>query len=443
MTDKTKVYVNPTDGKWYSWTGTEWSPGGVYQSTAIGEHAVTPKNTTFFEYSNVIQDETYTNGIRQPTKQGGFEKGNTRAVSDNIVDIFSGDTLTIHSSLFNYTLHYYDSLGNWLSGGDTWMSQDLLFTENKRIRLQFRYTDNRVFNISDVDVPTIFKIGRPLLTKKYLPTIEVEGSESKIVDLVMFMGQSNMAGRGVADEAPIVPDGWGYEFRAIYDPTQLHALTEPFGVDENKSGGISEGSKTGSMVSAFVNEYYKLTKIPIVEVSASRGGSAISEWQPGTSYLNDAIDRFDTAQTWLEDNDYIIRHQYMVWNQGETDGDRNTSKEDYIIGIETMVDEMVKESIEKCFVVRNGNHRDNESLYNDIIQAQTEFCKTNKNAVLVSSKFDKMASDGLMKDVFHYTQEGYNIAGKNAGMHTAYFINNHKEPTMYDWENDSLYYSYK
>ena len=83
------------------------------------------------------------------------------------------------------------------------------------------------------------------------------------VDFFAFMGQSNMAGRGIAEQAPAVPQGHGYEFRAISDPTTLHPITEPFGKDENLLSGIYEpGMKTGSLVSAFVNSCYQQTGLP-------------------------------------------------------------------------------------------------------------------------------------------------------------------------------------
>lgn len=41
MTDKTKVYVNTTDGKWYSWNGTNWIVGGTYNSQGIGDGTIT------------------------------------------------------------------------------------------------------------------------------------------------------------------------------------------------------------------------------------------------------------------------------------------------------------------------------------------------------------------------------------------------------------------
>src|SRR5699024_2535827 len=78
--------------------------------------------------------------------------------------------------------------------------------------------------------------------------------EPNPVDLIMFMGQSNMAGRGVTSTrwpqtAPLVKHDAGYEFRAISDPTKLHPISEPFGVSENNdASGITETTKTGSMV---------------------------------------------------------------------------------------------------------------------------------------------------------------------------------------------------
>lgn len=38
------------------------------------------------------------------------------------------------------------------------------------------------------------------------------------VDLILFMGQSNMAGRGEASEAPKVQAGTAFEFRASLTP---------------------------------------------------------------------------------------------------------------------------------------------------------------------------------------------------------------------------------
>lgn len=263
--------------------------------------------------------------------------------------------------------------------------------------------------------------------------LDLEPLIDNSVDLVMFMGQSNMAGRGTASEAPVVHKGYGYEFRAISDPTKLYDIMEPFGAYENNINGINEpGMKTGSLVSAFIIEYYKATGIPIVGVSASKGGSSINEWQPEGKYLSDAITRYKTAEKYLHNNQYKIRRKFMVWCQGETDGDHNMTQTEYKGKLQIMLKEMQLNGIEKCFLIRIGNHRDLPEKYSEIIKAQTDFCKENEFTVLVSTKFAEMASLKLMKDSFHYRQSAYNIVGAEAGINTVSYIKNNKEMTICD-----------
>ena len=124
----------------------------------------------------------------------------------------------------------------------------------------------------------------------------------RTVDLLFFMGQSNMAGRGDAALAPVVAPGMGYEYRVVTDPDTLHPLEEPFGVNENDPAGVYEpGMKTGAMVSSFVNAWTAQTGVPVVGVSCAKGGSAIAKWLPGTPYYQDAVRRARKARTFLAD----------------------------------------------------------------------------------------------------------------------------------------------
>ncbi|MFC0211896.1 sialate O-acetylesterase [Paenibacillus chartarius] len=267
---------------------------------------------------------------------------------------------------------------------------------------------------------------------------------SQHVDLIMFMGQSNMAGRGEASEAPKVQTGKAFEFRAVSDPTTLYPLTEPFGVYENnEASGVCETTKTGSMVSAFAAEYTHITNRTIIGVSCSKGGTSINLWQPNGAFLNDAISRYHTAKAWLTENGYTIQNQFMVWCQGETDGDHGMPGGAYAAKLQLMIDAMVAAGLERCYIVRIGCHRDHPTLYDEIMQAQTELCKTYPNAVLVSTKFASMAAEGHMKDPFHYTQYGYNTVGADAGINTAFHITHKKEPYMYDPKSKELYVSHK
>jgi len=277
-------------------------------------------------------------------------------------------------------------------------------------------------------------------------------SDIQIVDLIMFMGQSNMAGRGITseewpEEAQELIDDAGWEFRAISDPTKLYSIAEPFGVNENNPDGINdvfsdgEKAKTGSMVTAFVNAYYAKTGVPIVGVSASKGGSRIVQWLPDANdgFLKDALERYDKAVEFLQsagasrgqhDDAYIsgagyqIRHRYMLWCQGESDGDVGTTADEYNARFRILWQEMKNAGIEKCFLIKTGkkNVPGQVEDYEEIRRAQEELCD-GEEIIMVSRCLGEMLERGLMKDAFHYYQQAYNEVGTEAGRNVGDFVN--------------------
>lgn len=265
--------------------------------------------------------------------------------------------------------------------------------------------------------------------KELSDLLEKRGNKmaQKEVLLLMFMGQSNMAGRGSAREAPALIPRAGYEYRAVTAPDRLSALQEPFGENENNEKGVTEpGMKTGSMVTAFVNACYIETGIPIVGVSCAKGGSAIAEWIPGTAYYADAVERYNCCEKWLTGHDYRILYKGMVWCQGCTDGDLHTPADLYKISTLRLIDSYCRECrIEKCFLIQIGNHRDDRALYVPIQQAQEELAAENEKILLVSRQLKTFADLGLMKDEFHYLQKGYNLIGEDAGKNTGKYIKEH------------------
>ncbi|MBC8062720.1 MAG: hypothetical protein H7Y18_18965 [Clostridiaceae bacterium] len=144
----------------------------------------------------------------------------------------------------------------------------------------------------------------------------------------------------------------------------------------------------------------------------------------------DVITRFTAARTYLINNRYKIRRNSMVWCQGETDGDKNMSSTEYKTKLQIMIEAMVTNGAEKCFIIRIGNHRGLSTQYNNVIKLQRDFCKAYKKAVLVSTKFDEMSALRLMKDTFHYKQSANNTVGTEAGENTAFYIVNNKEPMI-------------
>ena len=272
----------------------------------------------------------------------------------------------------------------------------------------------------------------------------------KECDVIIFMGQSNMAGRGITtsahpEGAPKIIEGAGYEFRAISDPTKFYGIVEPFGKNENNPDGINDGNdKTGSMVTAFVNAYYSGNgNVPVIAVSASVGGTTSLQWQPEGTLLPDAIQRFKDCVTFTENSGYTIRHKYMVWCQGESDGDTSVDKATYKARFSNIFNAMKENGVEACFLVRIGNcNREGyEDKYTNIIEAQTEITQNNTNIIMASTDFASMRSRGMMKDYFHYYQDAYNEVGKYSGINAAVYVSTGKEPTMYDPQNSSLYFS--
>ena len=251
------------------------------------------------------------------------------------------------------------------------------------------------------------------------------------VDLILFAGQSNMAGRGVTSErwpekAPPVIDGAGWEYRAVSAPGRLWPITEPFGVEENRPEGIDDRwgevrAKTGSLVSAFVNAYYRECGVPVIAVSASKGGSAIAEWQPGGAYLTDAMTRLSDARQWLIVNGYEIRHVFCAWCQGETDGDLGTSEAVYTQQFDAMLAEMLGNGIERLLQIRIGqcNIPGAETRYQQMIKWQDRLAATRENVLQTSVCFAEMRDRSQMKDAFHYYQTAYNEAGEEAGRNAA------------------------
>ena len=246
-------------------------------------------------------------------------------------------------------------------------------------------------------------------------------------DLWMFMGQSNMAGRGITsarwpEAAPELTPGAGWEYRAVSAPGRLFPIVEPFGKDENRRGGIDDGTmKTGSLVTSFVNAWYARTQVPVLAVSASKGGSCIREWQPDSPYLTDAIKRMHDALDFMHSSGYTVRHRYILWCQGETDGDLGTEESAYRGMFLRMLDTMRAEGIEKLMMIAIGkcNLPGAENRYDAVNRWQKEIAAEREDVCLVSTRFEGMREEGLMKDAFHYFQRGYNLCGEDAGKRAA------------------------
>lgn len=262
----------------------------------------------------------------------------------------------------------------------------------------------------------------------------------RIVDLILFMGQSNMAGAGGnAAYAPKVPYDEGYEFRAISDPTRLYQITEPFGINENNLNAIMDlpGAKKGSLVSAFANTYFEETGVPVVAVSASAGATDTAFWM-SAPVAADYTERLKRAIVWLENDKYAIRHKYVVWLQGESDAVDALSSDQYVQNMDNIIRPLFINGVEKVFFITPGRTITRKDYFEDIISAQIKMSKESGYYALGTTILSGVSTE-YMVDEWHYNQTVLNLVGQECARSVAYYSNNRKEMCLYDYRNKTTF----
>ena len=316
-------------------------------------------------------------------------------------------------------------------------------TETKDSEAAEEKTEEKADDESDVDVPSEEFV---LLEDDE----EEEGPDESgtivthdgkpVIDLIFFMGQSNMSGAGGDKElAPPVTEGHGYEFRAISDPTRLYNIEEPFGKNESFIGGICDipGAKKGSIVSCFANEYYALTGVPIVGVSASQGATTTEIWQ-SAGFQIDMQQRYDITVNWLNDNGYYIRNRYVVWFQGESDAANHVQPEIYNTNMDNIIRPLFIKGLNKVFIITPGRTLSIKNYFDDIINQQLDMCRESGYYALGTNILSDVSAE-YMVDEWHYNQLVLNRIGIETAKSVAYYTLNRKERIDYDYENDRVY----
>lgn len=143
--------------------------------------------------------------------------------------------------------------------------------------------------------------------------------------LVLCIGQSNMAGRGLMDA------GAADTLRSVYlfNGDGFERAAEPM----NRYSTVRKelGMQRVSPVGSFAARYAEVTGAPVGVVVNARGGSSIDEWLPGseTGYLAKAVERIRAAGDW---GDVAA----VLWHQGEADSahpERYEAKLRRLVGI--------------------------------------------------------------------------------------------------------------
>lgn len=257
-------------------------------------------------------------------------------------------------------------------------------------------------------------VATPTQAPAAVPTPTQAPIALKTVDLVIFAGQSNMSGRGGdAKSAPSVPKDTGYEFRYGSCATGLYPVTEPFGIYSNGYLCDPPALRGGSLVSSFMNAYYKSTGVPVLGFSAARGGTSIAWWQtpPARAEL---LQKYEYIRSWCAANHIYIRRSYVVWLQGETDGVANVEKDAYKAGLSSVFAPLFTKGLEQVFVITIGRYTGLPGTYDKIIAAQKELCATDPHFTLGSDALMSLP-DTYSFDGCHYNQAALNIVGSQCG----------------------------
>lgn len=303
--------------------------------------------------------------------------------------------------------------------------------------------NKKVATVNSKGKITAYKKGYTLITaKRGKKQHKIKVYVRDKVDLIIFAGQSNMSGPGDTALIPALTEGAGYEYKSVTAPKSLKVITEPFGKTEN-SGNLNDGNfKTGSLVTTFVNSYYEQTGVPVVAVSATRIGSSTTWWKNGL--MSETSQRCKKAASYLKKRQIKIRHRYVVWFQGESDGLNAITEETYINNMNDIYKYLKKQNkIENFFVIRIGKYIPMEeeteqgtmvqgNTFDTIIKAQTNLCISHEPFVLVSVKAASLHEWYYYPDGIHLTQYGLNILGYEAGKNAGYYVKTKKQPGMYD-----------
>lgn len=280
-------------------------------------------------------------------------------------------------------------------------------------------------------------------------TQNVSPKGNKLVDIVVFAGQSNMVGKDQSNSHKIesIPNS-GFEMR-------FNSNKKAVGVKHLKDSITLQSS----LIPAFANSYYNNTGVPIIAVQTAVSGSKISSWQRGAKNYKNAMTKMKSAISYVENhpNNFKLRNVFFVWYQGESD----RPNLEYEENLANLFKNTKKEGADQNFVIRIGHlyravgtsddslQKQKFNRYTNMIKLQTEFTRKNDLAILVSTKAallsleknPSVAADGslnqisdMMIDQVHFSQMALNIIGSESGKNAASYVNTGTPPMIKDVE---------
>ncbi len=130
--------------------------------------------------------------------------------------------------------------------------------------------------------------------------------EQHLVDSVLMIGQSNMAGRGDMADVPPIRDPRCFMLRN----GRWQPMREPINPDRP----IFEGRyRSGvSLATSFAGDYAGHFDRPVGLIPCADGGTSLDQWQPGEILFDHAVCQTKLAMR-------SSRLKAIIWHQGESD----------------------------------------------------------------------------------------------------------------------------
>lgn len=134
----------------------------------------------------------------------------------------------------------------------------------------------------------------------------VPDSDAPIYSFLM-VGQSNMAGRGKLDGAPILSDSRCLTMRM----GRWQAMTEPVNLDRSPFPGFGAQSGAGP-APRFAQLYAEIFDRRVGLIPCADGGTCIDQWAPGSILFDHAVFQAKLAMR-------TSKLSGILWHQGEAD----------------------------------------------------------------------------------------------------------------------------
>lgn len=247
------------------------------------------------------------------------------------------------------------------------------------------------------------------------------------MDVIIFMGQSNMQGStGEKDNSKPIKNCLEYKFLE----NNFVPLVNPVGEDIDEGLLFASALGNGSLVPFFVKEYSKYKKTDVVAIHVARGGTRIGEWLKGTERFEVAIKKIKAGLEKTKES-FSLDKVCVVWLQGESDATDFLSTDEYEERLIKLKNDLKSEFDFSKFAIIStgyftayvnwvkGTFEEKKKADEYIMKAQENVCKKDNDFVYLTDVCKKLSINKKYLNPKeggpHYNNRGMKIIGKKAG----------------------------